>query len=55
MKSIIGRFLEDQSGATAVEYGVIVAVIGMGIVVGLSVIRDDLNGIFTNVAGYMKK
>lgn len=50
MKTVVGRFLEDEAGATAVEYGVILAVIGLGILVGLGAIRDGLNNIFNNVA-----
>lgn len=54
MKSVVGRFLKDQSGATAVEYGLIIAVIGLGIVIGLGSIRDGLNDIFANVATKFK-
>jgi pilus assembly protein Flp/PilA len=49
MKMIVA-FFADESGATAVEYALIAAVIGLGVVVGLGAIRDGLNDHFNNVA-----
>jgi pilus assembly protein Flp/PilA len=49
MKSIVA-FFADDSGATAIEYALIAAVIGLGLVVGLGSIRDGLNDHFNNVA-----
>ena len=31
MKSIVARFVKDESGATAIEYGLIAAIVGVGI------------------------
>ena len=39
MKSIIKRFANDKSGATAIEYGLIAAIVGVGIIVGLGTSR----------------
>ena len=50
MKTAIARFLADESGATAVEYGLIAGIIGIGLVGGLAVLRDGLNDIFNNAA-----
>jgi pilus assembly protein Flp/PilA len=45
-------FLKDESGATAIEYGLIAAIIGVGIIAGLGVLRDALNTLFdTSIAG----
>jgi pilus assembly protein Flp/PilA len=49
MKSIVA-FFADESGATAIEYALIAAVIGLGIIVGMGTIRDGLNDIFNNVS-----
>ncbi len=32
MKSLFNRFVQDESGATAIEYGLIAAIIGVGII-----------------------
>jgi pilus assembly protein Flp/PilA len=50
MKSIVKRFASDESGATAIEYGLIAAIVGVGIIVGLGTLRDGLNNLFTNVS-----
>ncbi len=55
MKTIIGRFVRDQSGATAIEYGLIAAIVGVGIIVGLGAVRDALNGLFNNVGDNVAK
>ena len=49
MQKIITAFVEDESGATAIEYGLIAAIVGIGIIVGLGQVRDGLNGLFQNV------
>ena len=35
MKTFVARFAKDESGATAIEYGLIAAIVGVGIIVGL--------------------
>lgn len=37
-------FWQDESGATAIEYGLIAALIGVGIIGGLSAFGDQTNG-----------
>ena len=49
MKAIVTRFADDQSGATAIEYGLIAAIVAVGIIVGLGNLRDGLNTLFNNV------
>ena len=49
MSAFITRFLNDESGATAIEYGLIAAIVGIGIIVGLGALRDGLNNLFNNV------
>jgi pilus assembly protein Flp/PilA len=49
MSNLATRFLNDESGATAIEYGLIAAIVGVGIIVGLGALRDGLNDLFNNV------
>ena len=55
MKAFLIRFLEDSSGATAIEYGLIAAIVGIGIIVGLGALRDGLNTLFNNVVTNLNK
>ena len=54
MKTIIGKFLRDDSGATAIEYGLIAALIAVVIIGALTTIGTNLTNVFTNVAGSLK-
>jgi len=47
--NFVARFVKDESGATAIEYGLIAAIVGIGIIVGLQNLANGLNGLFTNV------
>jgi pilus assembly protein Flp/PilA len=46
---LIKRFLEDEKGATAIEYALIAGIIGIGIVASLGTLKTGLNTIFNNV------
>jgi pilus assembly protein Flp/PilA len=43
-------FLKDESGATAIEYGLIAAGISVAIIAAVTLVGDSLVGVFTNVA-----
>jgi pilus assembly protein Flp/PilA len=43
--------LEDQEGATAVEYGLMVALIAAAIITAVTLIGTNLDTLFTDVAG----
>jgi pilus assembly protein Flp/PilA len=45
----LNRFLKDESGVTAIEYGLIAAGIGVAIVVIVFQVGTALTGIFTTV------
>lgn len=47
--TLIRSFLKDESGATAIEYGLIAALVGIAINAGLSALATDLNEIFGHV------
>ena len=42
-------FAKDESGATAIEYGLIAALVGVGIIVGAGVLGTNLNSLFNNI------
>lgn len=50
MTNIFSRFLKDESGATAIEYGLIAAILGVGIVAGLGPLKTALNAKFDAVS-----
>lgn len=43
------RFLRNDSGATAIEYGLIAAGISVAIIAIVNGLGTNLNGVFTNV------
>jgi len=50
MSNLIARFVKDESGATAIEYGLIAALIALAIMVGASQLGTALNSKFSNIA-----
>ncbi|TPJ82921.1 Flp family type IVb pilin [Mesorhizobium sp. B2-6-2] len=50
MSNLIARFVKDESGATAIEYGLIAALIALAIMVGASQLGGALNSKFANIA-----
>ncbi|GBU19936.1 MULTISPECIES: Flp family type IVb pilin [Methylobacterium] len=49
MKNVFKRFASDESGATAIEYGLIAALIAVGIISVLKLLGGSLNTTFTKV------
>jgi pilus assembly protein Flp/PilA len=49
MKNLVARFVQDESGATAIEYGLIAAGIAIAIIAVLQGTADKLKGTFTKV------
>jgi pilus assembly protein Flp/PilA len=50
MKNLIARFLKNESGATAIEYGLIAAGIAVVIIGAVQAVGTALNTTFHNVA-----
>ena len=50
MTNIFSRFLKDESGATAIEYGLIAAILSVAIIGSLQGVRDNLIGTFDGFA-----
>ena len=55
MKTLFSRFLKDESGATAIEYGLIAAGIAVVIITAVNALGTQLNTTFTKVTTDMKK
>ncbi|CDX16656.1 Flp/Fap pilin component [Mesorhizobium sp. SOD10] len=50
MSNLIARFVKDESGATAIEYGLIAALIALAIMVGATALGSALNAKFQNIS-----
>ena len=50
-KNLAAEFLKCESGATAVEYGILVATIALAIVVALQATGNSLSSMYSFVAG----
>lgn len=44
------RFVKDESGATAIEYGLIAAATGLALVAIMPVIKGQLSTVFTQIS-----
>jgi pilus assembly protein Flp/PilA len=54
MSFLIVRFLRDERGATAIEYGLIAALISVAIISVVTTMGSKLNTTFTSVAAAIK-
>jgi pilus assembly protein Flp/PilA len=50
MKNLMKRFAQDESGATAIEYGLIAAGISVAIITVVNTLGSDLRTTFTTVS-----
>jgi pilus assembly protein Flp/PilA len=48
---IFARFMKDESGATAIEYGLIAALIAVGIIVAATTLGGSLSDLFNSISG----
>lgn len=53
--NIFSRFMNDESGATAIEYGLIAAIIAVGIIAVLGNVKTSLQGTFGKVETELNK
>lgn len=49
-KNVIKRFTEDETGATAIEYGLFAALISVVIIIAVTAIGNSLNVVFTAIS-----
>jgi pilus assembly protein Flp/PilA len=53
MKTLFARFAKDESGATAIEYGLIATLIAVAIIVGATAVGTALNTTFTDISNQL--
>jgi len=46
----VRKMIRNTKGATAIEYGLIAAIVGVGIIAGLGTLKNSLSGMFANVS-----
>lgn len=46
----IKKFMQDEEGAVAIEYGLLAALIAVAIIVGANLLGTSLNKLFTDIA-----
>jgi len=51
MSKIFARLIKDESGATAIEYGLIAALISVALIAGATTLGDNLNTTFESLGG----
>jgi len=54
MTKLFARFVKDESGATAIEYGLIAALISVALITGATTLGGALNNTFINVGAKMQ-
>ncbi len=50
MMRLLKAFVADRNGATAIEYGLIAALIATALITGVGAVSGQLNNIFTTIA-----
>ena len=51
MTKFISKFVSDESGATAIEYGLIAALIAVAIIAAAQQLGTDISALFTGISG----
>jgi pilus assembly protein Flp/PilA len=54
VKLIVAKFIADERGATAIEYGLIAAGISLAIIVAVNGLGTNLNTMFTSINSSLK-
>lgn len=54
MKSLISKFLKNESGATAIEYGLIAAGIAIAIITAVNGVGSQLSSNFATISTSLK-
>ena len=54
MKNLVVRFVKNESGATAIEYGLIAAGISLAIIAVVNGLGSNLNAKFTSINNSLK-
>jgi pilus assembly protein Flp/PilA len=51
MRKKLKPFIHDESGATAIEYGLIASLVGVAIIAGVKALGTKLSSTFASVSG----
>ncbi|WP_027998860.1 Flp family type IVb pilin [Sinorhizobium arboris] len=51
MKNLLVRFARNESGATAIEYGLIAGLIAVAIIGAVTTVGTDVSKVFTTISG----
>jgi pilus assembly protein Flp/PilA len=54
MTNLFARFVKDESGATAIEYGLIAALVAVAAIAGMTTLGTNLSSQFNAIAGRLK-
>jgi pilus assembly protein Flp/PilA len=54
MKNLVSRFVKDESGATAIEYGLIAAGIAIAIITAVNGLGTKLSSNFSSISSSLK-
>jgi pilus assembly protein Flp/PilA len=54
MKNIISRFVKDERGVTAIEYGLLASLIAVAIITTVTGVGTNLNAKFTAISTALK-
>jgi pilus assembly protein Flp/PilA len=54
MQNFVARFVKDESGATAIEYGLIAALIAVGIIAAARALGTEISATFDKVTANLK-
>jgi pilus assembly protein Flp/PilA len=54
MRKVLEIFVRDDNGATAIEYGLIAALIAVAIIGGVTAVGSNLSSTFTGIASNLK-
>jgi pilus assembly protein Flp/PilA len=55
MKALLFRFAQDESGVTAIEYGLIAGLIAVVIITAVTTVGTNVTAKFTAIAGALKR
>ena len=53
--NLLKAFLADRAGATAIEYGLLAALISLGLITGLGALSDTLQGTLGTITEEVEK
>jgi pilus assembly protein Flp/PilA len=53
MQTLFSRFVRDESGVTAIEYGLIAALVSVVIIAAAGLVGTNLAAVFNNIAAQL--